>query len=66
MALTTSYSSFWLLTDIASLYGVSAPLFRKECVKRGIVLKGKKEKYSPKEVNSIIEVLGRPVKASEV
>ena len=66
MLSTTSHSAFWLLTDIAGLYGVSAPLFRKECVKRGIMLKGKKEKYSPKEVSGIIDVLGRPVKASEV
>ncbi|WP_428658158.1 hypothetical protein [Runella sp.] len=66
MALTASYSHFWILTDIAGLYGLKAPDFRKECIKRGIALKSAKQKYSPKEVDSIIEVLGKPRSVHEV
>ncbi len=49
-----------LLTDIASLYGMNAPSFRKECEMRGVNLKGHKQKYSPKEIDTIIQALGVP------
>jgi hypothetical protein len=66
MKLKKLQSAFWILTDLASLYGLTAPKFRKECEKRGIALKGHKEKYSPKEVEGILAALGVPKKMSEV
>jgi hypothetical protein len=59
-------SSFLMLTDIAQFYGLTAPSFRKECKIRGIELKGHKQKYSPKEVDRIIEALGVPKTVKEI
>lgn len=66
MAFDSANSAFLMLTDIASFYGLSAPAFRKECLSRGIDLKGHKQKYSPREVDGIIDALGRPKKVSEL